>query len=240
MALILNGVRGSQFMKTHYRLEGTGGSTQCGLKFKFNRYGTGRSFQATYTAHKVSCLRCLKLMKLERLSDVDLVNVNVNTLRGASLGAIHWYVELQSDDENGDLKVVELSHPLTEANILELNKADEFLRPYREGDMYSGFWSPESAKQAGIEQWRDIFPKGRFLVEGRHYYIEPKIVAATIYEDDGDLKAAAAKIVEDCEAIGWFDNPKNDTLMDQYMLQWEMLLREVIDGETVHNPEAVS
>ncbi len=119
-------------MKVHFWLKGTGGSTPCGLKIKMNKYGMSHGFQATYTPHRVSCLRCLKLMKLklERLTNVDLVNLNVNTLRGASLGAVHWYVELQSDDKNGGLKIVELLHPLTQANTLELNKADEFLRPY--------------------------------------------------------------------------------------------------------------
>lgn len=213
-------------MKTHFRVKATGGQTQCGLKFRVDRYGISQSFEATYAPHKVTCVRCLKLMaqKLKKLTDVDLVNLNVNTLRGASLGAIHWYVELQSDDENGNLKVVELLHPLTKANALELNKEDEFLRPYRPGNMYPGFWSFEKAKEAGVDQWRTTFPEGKFLVEGRHYYTQPKIVVATIYKDDAGLRAAAAQIVKDCEAIGWFDNPKNDALMNQYMLQWETLL----------------
>ncbi len=213
-------------MKLHLRVKGTGGSTQCGLKFKFDRYGIIQNFQATYTPYKVSCLRCLKLMaqKLQKLTDVDLVNLNLNTLRGVSLGAIHWYVELQSDDKNGNMKVVELLHPLTEANALELNKGDEFLRPYRIGDMYPGFWSPEDAKQASIDQWKDTFPEGKFLVEGRSVYLQPKIVIDSVFEDDGGLKEAAGQIVADCKAIGWANNPKNDALMDQYTLQWETLL----------------
>ncbi len=162
--------------------------------------------------------------KLRKLTDVDLVNLNLNTLRGASSEAIHWYVELQSNDKNGNMKVVELLHPLTEAKALELDKGDEFLRPYRVGDMYPGFWNPKDAKHAAIDQWRTVFPEGKFLVEGRYYYDQPKIVADTIYPDDGSLKSAAAQIVRNCEIIGWFDNPNNDVLMDQYTLQWETLL----------------
>lgn len=214
-------------MKTHFRVKATGGQTQCGLKFRVSRYGISHRFQATYTAYKVSCLRCLKLMKrkLDRLTDVDLVHVYVNTYRGVSLGAIHWYVELQSNDENGDLKIEEVLHPLTAAQTLELNNSDGYhLQLYRVGDRYPGYWSYEDAKQAGIDQWRTIFPEGKFLVEGRSAYLEPKIVADSVFEDDGGLRAAAAKIVEDCKAIGWFDNPKNYALMDQYILQWETLL----------------
>lgn len=214
-------------MKTHFRVKGTGGSTQCGLKFKFDRYGIIQNFQATYGPHKVTCLRCLRLMKrkLKRLTDVDLVHLYVNSLIGTSPEAIHFYVELQSDDEAGDLKIVEVLHPLTEAQTIELNTSDgEHMRPYRVGERYPGYWSYEDAKQVGIDQWRGIFPDGKFLVEGRSVYLEPKIVADSVFEDDGDLKAAAAQIVADCKAIGWFNYEKNDALMDQYTLQWETLL----------------
>lgn len=220
-------------MKIHFKL--AHGKTMCGLAISLpDRWGNKRPLLTTFSSHKVSCFRCLSILnrKLNRLTEIQLVHMNITTLCGRSLGATHWYVELQTEDEEGELEITELSHPLSTTETNELNQSEEYtiMRDFKVGEKYSGFWSPEKALEAGQQQWREIYPAGKFLVSGRAIYLEPRPVIDTIYEDDENLKAAADEIVRACEAIGWFDNPKNDKLMDQYTLQWQILLRERINS----------
>lgn len=215
-------------VKTHFT---SMGKTICGMDVPLpDRWGLRRYLLITFSIHKVSCLRCLSGLnrKMNRLTEVQLVHLYVSTLRGVSIGATHWYVELQTEDDDGELEIIELSHPLSTAETDDLNKSEEYtmMRDFRVGESYKGFWSREKAIEAGSQQWREQCPEGKFLVLGRALSEEPKIVVGTIYEGEDTFKAAAAEIVDKCIAIGWFNNPKNDKLMDEYCLQWQMLLRE--------------
>lgn len=215
-------------MKTHFT---SMGKTICGLNVPLpDRWGLKRPMSITFSTHKVSCLRCLSALKRKtnRLTEVQLVQLHVHTLRGISIGATHWYVELQTEDDKGNLKIIELSHPLSTAETDDMNRSEEYaiMRDFRVGELYSGFWSREKAIEAGKQQWRERCPEGKFLILGRTLYEEPKIVVDTRYDDSDSLKAAAAEVVAQCEHIGWFDNPKNDKLMDQYILQWTVLLQD--------------
>jgi hypothetical protein len=205
------------------------GKTICGMDVPLpDGWGLQRHMLITFSVHKVSCLRCLYALdrKMNRLTEVQLVHLHVSTLIG-SLGATHWYAELQTEDDDGELQIIELSHPLLTAEALDLNKSEEYtmMRDFRVGEAYKGFWSREKAIEAGHQQWREQCPEGKFLVLGRALYEQPKIVVDTIYEDGDALKTAAVEIVDKCRAIGWFDNPKNDKLMDEYCLQWQVLLK---------------
>ena len=215
-------------MKTHFKL--VHGKTICGRDIPIpTAYGYKRGPLTTFNVGKVTCLRCLFFLnrKTDRLSDIQLVHLHVSTLRGSSFGAIHWYSELQTEDEEGSLKIIELSHPLTPQEAVQLNQSDGFhLVDYKAGDSYSGFWSHESAASAGLEQWRDVCPEGLFLVLGRSIYLKPKIVVDTVFKDDLIIKTTACEIVAQCEDISWFDYPANDKLMDQYSLQWLVLLQD--------------
>lgn len=221
-------------VKTHFT---SMGKTICGMDVPLpDRWGLQRHMLITFSVHKVSCLRCLSALnrKMNRLTEVQLVHLHVSTLRG-SIGATHWYVELQTEDDDGELEIIELSHPLSTAETDDLNKSEEYtmMRDFRVGETYNGFWSREKAIEAGRQQWREQCPEGKFLVLGRAIYEEPKIVVDTIYEDKDTLKAAAGEIVDKCRAIGWFDDPKNDKLMDEYCLQWQVLLRERIQQNEI-------
>jgi len=99
---------------------------------------------------------------MNRLTEVQLVHLHVSTLIG-SLGATHWYAELQTEDDNGELEIIELSHPLSTAETDDLNKSEEYtmMWDFRVGEAYKGFWSHEKAIEAGRQQWKEQCPEGR-------------------------------------------------------------------------------
>lgn len=155
----------------------------------------------------------------------EVVNLDITSYQGVTADATHWYVHLQGD-LNDDLEHIQLSAPLTPAHAAELNKDDGWNTiMWKTGDMYTGFKKYHRDVQAGIDQWKKTFPEAKFLLLGRAVNVEPKPVLDTVFENDDKLKQKTAAIVEKGKAIGWYNDPKNDDLMDEYYNEWLTLLR---------------
>jgi len=153
-----------------------------------------------------------------------IINLHITTYQGISLGAEHYYAELIGED-----KTVELQDILTIRQATRLNKKHRASgynwNMHSPGDKFSGFDTKDDAIKEGIKEWLNHFPDARFLVLGGNYF-EPKPLLATVAGNDAALKKAAQKIVDKCEAIGFFNNRKNDELMDLYCTKWDTLLEE--------------
>ena len=163
-----------------------------------------------------------------------IVYLYLSSWVGISLGATHYYAELQP---SGDRKNVDIMDTLTAKQAAALNKKGvRYYRPFKPGDQYKGFDTKEAAIQAGIEQWRTHFPDGKFLVLGRAGYCEPQPLLATSFLNEAaeaELKAKVQTIIDRCEEIGWFDDPKNDDEMDTLYNQWKGLLKKAQNSEVV-------
>lgn len=152
-----------------------------------------------------------------------IINLHITSWQGVSLGAEHYYAELQGPDETG-YKKVELHDILTSRQAARLNKKNGERSLYRAGERHKCFDTEDDAIQAGIREWKTHFPDATYLVLGSSSYIEPKPLLASSLEDDSELKAKVQAIVDQCEAIGWHNNPRNDVKMDALYTEWAVLM----------------
>lgn len=90
--------------------------------------------------------------------------------------------------------------------------------------MHNGFDTEEAAIEAAVKQWLTHCPTGKFLVLGDVCHYEPKPLLATSFLDEAaeaELKAQVQDIINKCAAIGWYDDPQNDDLMDKFCNNWK-------------------
>ena len=156
-----------------------------------------------------------------------IINLHISSWQGISLGAEHYYAESQGPLET-DYKKVELCDTLTPRQAAHLNKKNNERNLYKAGELNKGFDTYEAAIQAGIREWKAHFPEASYLVLGKSSSIEPKPLLDSTLTDDSELKAKVQAIVDQCEAIGWYDNPKNDDKMDSLYKEWAILLGDRI------------
>ena len=160
---------------------------------------------------------------------MTIINLKISTWQGISLGAEHFYVELQ-----GKNKSVELYDVLTKRQAVRLNKKDYAtgysFDLYSPGDKFRGFDTRDEAIASGKKEWLNHFPDAVFLVLGNRTHCEPKLLLDSTLDDDSELKARIRKIFDKCDAIGFFDDPKNDDLMDKHCEEWETLLNIEVEA----------
>ena len=156
----------------------------------------------------------------------NVVYLRIYTWQGMSLGAQHWYAEL---DMRG-ASAVKVKGPLTQQHATIVNKdlrRQGYSMRYKRGYMYDGFLEWEEAANRGIEQWQEVFPGTDVLLLGRASSGSPMpIIAAPEGVDIEALNALTAK----CEEMGWYKaryergaDDHND-LLDEISDEWFALV----------------
>lgn len=156
---------------------------------------------------------------------MTIIHLELNTWIGSAPGASHFYAQLKP--ELGEGSPVSLGYNLTTRQAIAVNKSlvsNGFSTRYDAGDWYEGFISKDLAIKVAKKTWRNYFPGGTFLVLGERSSIEPKPILDGAVDNIDAIKEESAKIIAECERLGWYDNPKNDKIMDQYYLVWARLV----------------
>jgi len=159
--------------------------------------------------------------------------LRIYTWQGMSLGAQHWYAELDMRDASA----VKVKGPLTQRHATILNKDLQrrgYSMRYKRGTMYDGFLDWEEAANRGIEQWQEVFPGTTILLLGRASSGSPMpIIHAPEGTDVEALNALTAK----CEEMGWYKahyergaSDHND-LLGEISDEWDALINEALQPE---------
>lgn len=152
-----------------------------------------------------------------------VVYLSLSTFAGIVPVATHYYAKLKTSSE----KEVELKHRITAKEAKELNYVDSGLS-YWAGELSSRFPNEETARKAGIKDWRKHFPKGIVLIEGDPVYLDPSPILR------GRVKSLRV-IVNKWRELGGFDRysyiwERHKKKANDLCKSWDKLL-EVIEKQ---------
>lgn len=114
-----------------------------------------------------------------------------------AFGSRHFYGTLSADRPGSwQRKRVELSHSLTAAEALEMNKQrDGWV--WRPGQNYPGFASEAAVISEALSVWKEAFPEAEILLLGTPTNRNPKVVL-----DGSDyLQTQSAYLAAECEKL---------------------------------------
>jgi hypothetical protein len=99
-------------------------------------------------------------------------HLHINSWRGISIGAVHWYADLRVHDKEKELEEkIQLERPYTAKEAAALNaeaKEQGYMsRMYRTGQLTEGFNTEASAIKLGIKTFKTKYPDG-ILFKGDH------------------------------------------------------------------------
>lgn len=115
-----------------------------------------------------------------QLIDHHVVCLEIQSWRGISFNATHYYGKLRSYASNGQFTHADVEQVMTAEVAARLNKKDDTNGLYEAGDTTGRFDTRAAVIEAAVAQWRKSFPQGLILVEGRHWRDPcPVLVAPT-------------------------------------------------------------
>jgi hypothetical protein len=92
-------------------------------------------------------------------------HLEINSWRGISIGAVHWYAKLIIENNNEVISRTELQRKITAKEAANLNKelqerGYDFCDRNRAGDLTTGFNTEEQAIKIGINTFKKKYPNG--------------------------------------------------------------------------------
>lgn len=153
--------------------------------------------------------------------------LRVYTWQGMSLGAQHWYADL---DMRGASKV-KVEAPLTQHHATLLNK--EARRSgyravlYKRGEMYGGFLRRADAIRHGMKQWPEAFPGTTVLLQGRAVSGSPMPILSAPF-DTTEANKIAKLFVDMGFYKGYYERgaEEHNAILDDADEVWHEILME--------------
>lgn len=136
------------------------------------------------------------------------IYLTITTWAGMSLGAQHYYAELQQD--YGDNCKVELTRVLTPAQAA---KANRYRSP---GDF-------EEIRELALRTWLEHFPDAQILIEGRWSVGDPQKILAC--PGDPTLVDEANAICQEFEKIEGYQYRRNWDRANTLNDTWDQLIK---------------
>jgi hypothetical protein len=149
------------------------------------------------------------------MNDERVVHLYISSWIGTSLGATHFYGELQGEIDS-EYKKVELMDTLTSAQAVRLRKSGyNYLDA---GDLYSGFDTRDDVIKMGVEQFRQHFPAADILVLGRSAVADPQ----KILVGPADLIAFVNPLADEAKRIGGYegDERRMEAIFRKFQKFW--------------------
>lgn len=147
--------------------------------------------------------------------------LEVSSWVGIGIGAEHYYGELHFQNN-----MIRLEYRLTQRQATRQNKKMGEPGLFRKGDLYTGFDSPDDLSEFAKSVYKECFPEALVLVQGRHAVSGPHLVI----DAPGEIEFQANKVYEKARVIGFWDDRKNDDLMDEITAEWDEIVRSVVKG----------
>lgn len=143
----------------------------------------------------------------------NVVNVEISSYRGVSLGAEHYYASLSFYDADGEYKIKELRHRLTAKQAKALNKKDGVSGCYKPGNMTERFDTAEDIQQIAIETFKELVPHAIVLTCGRSAVVAPQLVLV----GPKGYKAKVNKLAERYKELDWdTDGKELQAICDEF------------------------
>ena len=148
---------------------------------------------------------------------------HIYTWQGMSLGAVHYYAEIQCGGET-----VKALGALTQEHATYLNKENRRrgfrIERYHAGKMYDGFLERQEAVDAARDSYKNHFPHARCLLLGRHTSIEP----FPVLDLDGP-----AEVLDELNEIAVIATTLSCEEVEPLTKKWEKLLAGALGLEWV-------
>jgi len=157
---------------------------------------------------------------------VVLVNLNITTWRGISVGAVHVYGTLSCDDE----KYVRMTKTLTRKTAAQMNKMDRdwgrIGLTHRPGEESECFDTEDDVIDVAKDTYKEHYPKADALVQGTPADCDPKEVL------DGPKKfiTAGMKLYKKTEKVGGWEG--DIEAMEKICDEWDKLVAEKVAKPT--------
>lgn len=157
---------------------------------------------------------------------IPYMTLEIDTWRGISFGAQHYYGHLYYYDEDGEYCKHEIKRTLTKEAADKLTKqknvnvSPKWFRCYEAGQEVGEFDSKSEIREIALKIWKDLLPSAVLLFEGRDAVASPQEVIAA---DDPALMKKINDWYDECEMLGWFDgdNVKEvERISDEF---WELM-----------------
>ena len=148
-----------------------------------------------------------------------VIYLKITTWRGMSLGAVHYYGKLNSN--NYDDKSIELRKKMTSHEAAKLNKLHGYGSLYKAGSSTEGFDTKDEIIELAMREFKNHYPNVRILILGDAVYSEPKKILWC--EEEPGIIEIVDNMISECKEINWWEgnNPKR---MDQLSDNWEQIL----------------
>lgn len=127
----------------------------------------------------------------------NVVNVEISSWRGVSLGAEHFYASLVFHNADGQYQRKELRHELTVKEAKALNKKDG--GAYTPGYMTERFNTVEDIHRVAIDTFKQLVPHAKILMCGRDAVLEPQMILV----GPEDYKARVNQLAARCKELEW-------------------------------------
>lgn len=153
------------------------------------------------------------------------VYLDITSWAGLSLGAQHYYAELQSGGDEPSVKLTRILTPHQAAKANRYRSSDGFLR-VRAGDESDGFDEKDEIYKLALKVWQKCFPQGEILLEGRSSVGDPlKVLACPSHPETINI---ANGIWDEFEAIEGWQYKKNWSKAKAISDRWNTLICTVV------------
>jgi len=153
------------------------------------------------------------------------VYLHITSWIGVSVGAQHYYAQLQ-DDTDYDRRI-DLTRILTPAQAARANR-DSFFR-VKAGQESKGFDSQDEIRTLAVKVWQEYFPDGDILLEGDWGTAEP--LRILVWPKHPELIDEANRVWSQFEKISGYQYEKNLDAADRLTEMWESILDLKISNE---------
>lgn len=166
------------------------------------------------------------------------VFLEISSWVGISGGAIHVYGKLVGHDTNGKRVNIELERPIGQEEAKALNQKDygkdAYLCMWDEGDTTIRFNTVQELHTFAKKGFKENFPNGKVLIEGRSYALDPELILVA----PAELKRKANTILKAVEKCGRWEG--DEKLMEKLSNEWENLLMVWFEKWKVTNNECTN
>lgn len=144
-----------------------------------------------------------------------LIHLEVSSWVGQDPKAVHYYGTLKSDDQS-----IELKRKVKKSDLKNLNNESDIILTYRLGSLTNKFNTKEEVIKLAKKTYKEHFKEATVLCLGNDHHREPK----KILDAAKGIKGKANTLFRAAEKLGFYDNPKNDEVMDTLTHKWETVI----------------
>lgn len=163
------------------------------------------------------------------MRDNQIVYLHISTWIGLSIGAIHFYGELQ----NSGNSTIKLTKNLTQSDITKLEIENRKRYPgdhvmwdvFEVGDSTNCFDTREEIIELGLSSYKIHFPHAKILILGTNSIGDPQEILDMV---DNKKMKECNNIQKDFDSFEGYQYKKNWTKAEKMNREWDKIIKEVL------------